>query len=217
MIEKERKTMWSLISDRRSNQQQARQSFSQTESEQMSFEMTSFTSSKSSSHFHPRLHETRFILLILATVLAIVTVFDAVFGLKLSDFNVCNVFCDDFEFELEYDCDTVDGICAAENTQASAFEFNDTSSGIRDFNINKRVFALVFNEYEFNNEITNMIDIYFNDNVLDSEYYFATSGMFIFDTFLFFVYDVLFDYPCTIMLFNVLYLFFIFIFIFSFS
>ena len=160
--------MWSLISDRRSNQQQARQSFSQTESEQMSFEMTSFTSSKPSPHFHPRLHETRFILLILAIVLAIVTVFDAVFGLKFSDFNVSNVFCDDFEFELEYDCDTIDAICAAENTQASAFEFNDTSSGIRDFNINKRVFALVFNEYEFNNEITNMIDIYFNDNVLDS-------------------------------------------------
>ena len=61
----------------------------------------------------------------------------------------------------------VDTISAAGNTQVPGFEFNNIHSALRDFNIDEDVFGLVFNEYEFNNEINNVIDIYFNDNVLD--------------------------------------------------
>ena len=42
----------------------------------------------------------------------------------------------------------------------------NTSSGLRDFNINGHVFGLVFDEYEFNNEMNNVVEIYFHDNVL---------------------------------------------------
>ena len=106
------------------------------------------------------------------------------------DVHVC---CDDFECELEYDCDTLTWHTI--DTISAAFELNDTRWGLPNFNVDGYVFGLVFNEYEFNNEIDNIIDIYVDDNVLDSGYYYAISGMFIFDIFLFFVYDYLARIP----------------------
>ena len=124
--------------------------------------------------------------------LSIVSEFGWIFDLpRDSDgFNVKNSdFTNDFGLKKsglngEYDFDT---ISAEGNTQAPLFEFNDTRSGLRDFNItgNVRVFGLVFNGYKFNNEMNSVMDIYFNDNALNNEYYYATSGMFIFDIFCF--------------------------------
>ena len=133
-------------------------------------------------------HETRFISLIVAIVSAIVSVFGVLYRLESSKFHgltIFYVFCRDFEFELENDGDaltshTIDTIGTSGNTQAPGFEFDNTSTGERDFNIDAHVFGLVFDEYEFSNEMNTVIDIYFNDN--DNVYYYGTSGMFIFDS-----------------------------------
>ena len=178
-VESESK-MRPLIAIDQANKQQVREkSPSQTEGEARPH-------SHSHSHSHHPSRPPRPILFLLfpAIVLAIATTTDGVFGLKsrdFGDFNAgFNVFNNEInnEFELENSglsndeygplCHHTSDITSPPND--TGFNLCPTGVGLREFHDLGYIFAVVFNEYEFNNDLNNIFNEYLNENFYDNEF-----------------------------------------------